>query len=67
MEAYQWLNEGGPYILIPVGPQEQQIKFLMDTGAQISVLTHQDTKKLGVRPGQQRVKVIEVNGASVIC
>lgn len=47
-EAYQWIRDDGPYILISVGPQGQLVKFLTDTGAQISVLMQQDAEKLGV-------------------
>ncbi|KAK4810621.1 hypothetical protein QYF61_007358 [Mycteria americana] len=67
VEAYQWINDNGPYILIPVGPQRQLVKFLIDTGAQISLLTQQDAEKLGVRPRRQRVKITGVNGVSVQC
>ena len=57
------LNEGGTYILIPVGPRQQLVKFPIDTEAQISILTQQVAKNLGVRPGEQRVKVTGVNRA----
>ncbi|KAK4819569.1 hypothetical protein QYF61_007080, partial [Mycteria americana] len=67
VEAYQWINDNGPYILIPVGPQRQLVKFLIDTGAQISLLTQQDAEKLGIRPRRQRVKITSVNGVSVQC
>ena len=67
MEAYQWINNNGPYVLIPVGPRQQLVKFLIDTGAQISILTQQDAEKLGVQPGQQRVKITRANEASVVC
>ncbi|KAK4811127.1 hypothetical protein QYF61_019758 [Mycteria americana] len=67
VEAYQWINDNGPYILIPVGPQRQLVKFLIDTGAQISLLTQQDAEKLGLRPRRQRVKITGVNGVSVQC
>ncbi|KAK4828000.1 hypothetical protein QYF61_022777, partial [Mycteria americana] len=36
-------------------------------GAQISLLTQQDSEKLGVRPRWQRVKITGVNGVSVQC
>ena len=67
VESYQWINNNGPYILIPVGPRRQLVKFLIDMGAQISILTQQDAKMLGVRPGQQRAKITRVNGTSAIC
>ncbi|KAK4819549.1 hypothetical protein QYF61_007060 [Mycteria americana] len=67
VEAYQWISDNGPYILIPAGPQRQLVKFLIDTGAQISLLTQQDAEKLGVRPRRQRVKITGVNGVSVQC
>ncbi|KAK4828563.1 hypothetical protein QYF61_027532 [Mycteria americana] len=67
VEAYQWIRDNGPYILIPVGPQRQLVKFLIDMGAQISVLTQQDAEELGVRSGRKRVKITGVNGASVEC
>ncbi|KAK4810566.1 hypothetical protein QYF61_004529 [Mycteria americana] len=67
VEAYQWISDNGPYILIPVGPRGQLVKFLIDTGAQISLLTQQDAEKLGVRPRRQRVKITGVNGVSVQC
>ena len=61
------LNEGGIYILIPVGPCQQLVKFLIDTEAQISMLTQQDAEQPGVRPRWRRVEVTGVNGASVVC
>jgi len=48
VEAYQWVSDDGSYILIPVGPQGQLVEFLTDKGAQISILTQQDAKNLGV-------------------
>lgn len=39
VEAYQWLYENNPYILIPFGAQKQLINFLTDTGVQISIIT----------------------------
>ena len=66
VDVYQWISNDGPYIILPVGPHGQPVKFLMDTGAQISILTKQDTEKLGIQPGRQRVKVTRVNGTSVV-
>jgi len=48
VEPYQWIHDNGPHILIPVGPQQQLTKFLVDTGAQISIPTQQDAEELGV-------------------
>jgi len=45
VESYQRIHNNGPYILNPVGPQQQLTKFLIDTGAQISILTQQDAEK----------------------
>uniref|UniRef100_A0A8C3K9U4 ribonuclease H n=1 Tax=Calidris pygmaea TaxID=425635 RepID=A0A8C3K9U4_9CHAR len=59
VEAYQWINDNGPYILIPVGPRRQLVKFLIDTGAQIS--------KLGVRSRQQKVRITGANGGTDLC
>lgn len=67
VESYQQIYNSEPYILIPIGPQQQLVTFLIDTGAQISILTQHDAEKLGVRPRQQRVKITGVNGASVLC
>lgn len=63
--SYQWVRDDGPYTLIPVGPQEELVKILIDTGV-YSVLT-QDAKKLCVRHRWQRVKITGANRASVDC
>ena len=65
--AYLRVSGDGPCILIPVGPQEQLVKFLKHLGAQISVLTQQDAEKLGMRSGQKRVKITSVKGVSFVC
>ncbi|PKU33934.1 hypothetical protein llap_15760 [Limosa lapponica baueri] len=67
VEAYQWISDDGPYILIPVGLRRQLVKFFIDTGAQISILTQQDAKKLGVRSRRQRVRITGVNGGTDLC
>jgi len=36
VEACKGVSDDGPYILIPIGPQGQLVKFLIDMGAQIS-------------------------------
>jgi len=43
------------------------VKFLIDTRAQISILTRQDPKKFCVRPRWQKVKITCVNGARAVC
>lgn len=43
------------------------MKFLLYTGAQVSVFTQQDAQKLGVQPVQQRFKITGVNCTSVVC
>lgn len=30
LEAYQWMSGDGSYILIPLGPRSQSVKFLID-------------------------------------
>lgn len=68
VEAYQLISDDGPYILIiPVGPWGQLVKFLIDMGAQISILTQKDAEKLGMQSGWQRVKITSVNRATVVC
>jgi len=49
------LNEGGTYILIPVSPHQKLVKFLTDTGAQISTLTQCDAEKLLVHPDSEEL------------
>lgn len=34
-KVYRWTSYDGPYILIPVCPQRQLVKFLIDRGAQM--------------------------------
>ena len=48
-EVYQWTSYDGPHILIPVCPQRQLVKFLIDRVAQISILIQQDAEKLHVQ------------------
>jgi len=42
-------------------------KFLIDTEAQISILTQQDAEKLSIQSRWQCVKITGVNGASAVC
>lgn len=62
-----WTDNSGSDILIPVGPRCQLTTFLIETGAQISILPQQDAKKAGAQLRQQRVKIPGVDGASVSC
>lgn len=63
VESYQCK----PYIQIPAVSCHQLIKFLIDLGAQHSIVMQWDAEKLGVRYRGKRVKITGVNGASVIC
>ncbi|KAK4830063.1 hypothetical protein QYF61_008401 [Mycteria americana] len=56
--AIQWLSDeySDPTIAIPIGPRKILVNFLIDTGVQISVITHETTQALGMRPGRRRVK-----------
>lgn len=53
--------------LIHSNVKRQLVKFLIDTGAQISILTQQDVEKLPVQSRRQRFKITGVNGADVVC
>lgn len=56
-----------PSVLIPTGPTQIAIKFLIDTGAQISVLNEQEAKYLGILSSQKKIKIHGVTGAPGLC
>lgn len=59
-EDDEWIGGDGPYILTPVSPRGQLATFLINTGAQISMVT-QDAKKQSKRSIWQTVEVSSVN------
>lgn len=61
MESCECIHNDSPYILIPGGPPQLLMIFLIDKGTHIPVLTQQDTEKLG------RVEITGMNGASAMC
>lgn len=56
--AIQWLsdNHSEPIIAIPAGSWKILTEFLIDSRAQMSVITNETAQTLGVRPGRRRVK-----------
>lgn len=54
-------NPISAYILIPGGPPQLLMTFVIDKGTQIPVLTQQDTERL------DRVEITGMNTASVTC
>lgn len=60
-ESYQCTHNNSPHILIPGGPPQLLMPFLIGKGTQIPVLTEQDTEKL------DRVEITGVNRASATC
>lgn len=46
----QWAAGKDPYIPVPVGPRQENVEFLIDTGALICLLNKQQADELGIRP-----------------
>jgi len=67
--AIQWLSDTPPetVIAIPVGPKKVFVNFLIDTGAQISVITKETATSLKVKPGHRKVKFTGVDGVIRKC
>lgn len=42
IETYQWDNTDSPHIYFPIGPQRQLVNFLIDTEAQMSIISSLD-------------------------
>jgi len=67
--AIQWLSDTPPEpaIAIPVGPKKVFVNFLIDTGAQISVITKETATSLNVKPGRRKVKFTGIDGVIRKC
>jgi len=67
--AIQWLSDTPPepVIVIPVGPKKVFVNFLIDTGAQISVITKETATCLNVKPGRRKVKFTGIDGVIRKC
>jgi len=65
----QWLSNEhiDPIIAIPVEPPKILVNFLIDTGTQMSVITHETAQTLSITPGQHRVKFTGINGVEKQC
>jgi len=65
----QWLSNEhiDPIIAIPVEPPKILVNFLIDTGTQMSVITHETAQTLSITPGQCRVKFTGINGVEKQC
>lgn len=67
IETYQWHNTDSPHIYVPVSPQRQLVNFLIDTEAQISIISSLDAQRTYVKPSQWRVKIIGFTSKSKTC
>ncbi|XP_064031348.1 uncharacterized protein LOC135192273 [Pogoniulus pusillus] len=56
-----------PFIMIPTEPDRAAVKYLIDTGAQITVLNVQLAKRLRLLPSRKKVKITGVTGQPDIC
>lgn len=65
--ASQWSDNREPIVFIPTGPTQAAVKFLIDTGAQISMLNAQQAKDLGIQPSHKRIKISGVTGIPSVC
>lgn len=67
--AIQWHCEkhNEPVIAIPVGPRRTFITFLIDTGAQISVITKETAESLNGKLSHHKVKFTGIDGIIKEC
>ena len=63
----QWSADKKPYIHIPVGPRLISSEFLIDIGAQISVLNERQASELAIKPLRKAINIIGVTGAAEKC
>ncbi|GAB0206094.1 pol-like protein ENS-3 [Grus japonensis] len=65
----QWLSNKHhkPVIAIPVGPRRIFTDFLIDMGAQMSVITKETAECLNVKPGRRKVKFTGIDGIVKEC
>jgi len=67
--AIQWLSNipPDPVIAIPVGPKKVFVNFLIDTAAQILVITKETATCLNVKPGCRKVIFTGIDGVIRKC
>lgn len=67
--ATQWLSDTHhkPVIATPVGPRRIFINFLIDMGAQISVISKETAESLNVKPSRCKVKFTGIDGVINEC
>ena len=67
--AIQWLPDkiNEPIIALPIGPWKILTEFLIDTGAQMSVITNKTAQLLGIKSTRCKVKFMGIDGVIKTC
>ena len=67
--SIQWLpgkiNE--PIVALLIGPRKILSEFLIDTGAQMSVITNKTAQLLGIKPTRRKDKLMGIDGVIKTC
>lgn len=67
LPTYQCIpNEISPYVYSPVGHKRSPLKFLINTGAQISLITLTEAEKLNLSFKKKKIHLTGFNGNSTI-
>lgn len=56
-----------PFITVSIGPKKIFVDVLIDTGAQISVITNKTAEDLNIKPSHSKLMCIRITGVVKEC